>query len=168
VANFGLLLRWEAALSEMTRFAAVEDAARVAYLRDFGDGIKALLSSSEFVEVLPVAAIDRAALGVAAGWDAQQTIFPFLLKDDAGRVLSCEKTLAIYRRLQSEGQGGRRFQLGQPVMCGHRDGQAISALRFCASARMVADACGGRQRSDIVGGARAALTAIAQLIKSVH
>src|SRR5471030_3055464 len=168
VANFGLLLRWEAALSEMTRFAAVEDAARVAYLRDFGDGIKALLSSSEFVEVLPVATIDRAALGVAAGWDAQQTIFPFLLKDDAGRVLSCEKTLAIYRRLQSEGQGGRRFQLGQPVMCGQRDGQAISALRFCVSARMVADACGGRQRSDIVGGARAALTAIAQLIKSVH
>lgn len=168
VANFGLLLRWEAALSEMTRFAAVDDAARLAYLRGFGDGVKALLSSTEFVEVLPVAAIDRGALGVHAGWDLEQTIFPFLLKDGAGRILSCEKTLAIYRRLQSEGQGGRRFQLGQPVMCGQRDGQPISALRFCVSARMVADACAGRRRSDIVGGVRAALVAIGQLIQSAH
>lgn len=165
VANFGLLLRWEAALSEIARFAAVEESARLDYLRRFGDGIKTLLSSTECVEVLPVAAIDRGALGVVAGWDAEQTIFPFLLKDADGRILSCEKTLAIYRRLQSEGQDGRRFQLGQPVMCGQRDGQPVSALRFCASARMVADACGGRQRSDVVGGARAALAAIGQLIK---
>ncbi|WP_295994322.1 hypothetical protein [Rugamonas sp.] len=166
LANFGLLLRWEAALFEMRRYAAVSEAARTDFLRRFGAAVGAMLSACALVEVLPVAAIERGALGVARGWDAEQTIFPFLLKDGDGAILSCERTLDIYRRLQAQGWGGRRFQLGQPVLCGQRDGRPISALRLCASARMVADACGagGMGGIDGIDEARAALTAICALI----
>ncbi len=36
-----------------------------------------------------------------------------------------------------------RGQLGQPVMCGERDGEPVSALRICASARMMVEASQG-------------------------
>jgi hypothetical protein len=54
--------------------------------------------------------------------------------------------------------GTRRFQLGQPVVCGERDGQPLSALRLCASARTVVDATRSLQgRAEAVAQAMAAL-----------
>jgi hypothetical protein len=36
-----------------------------------------------------------------------------------------------------------RCQVGQPVPCGHRNGVPLSALRLCASARLVVEAASG-------------------------
>ena len=73
-------------------------------------------------------------------WDAVQTIFPFLLyhAGDGGlSPLGREGTLTIFRQLPEARSGLQRGRLGQPVLCGSRQGTPVSALRLCVSARTV-------------------------------
>ncbi len=138
-SNFGLLLRWEAALTEMERFAAVPQTARLHWVRAFAEATMRGLAQHVAFTPLPVAAIDRAALHRAAnrtpayaGWDETQTIFPFTLRGADSRLLDSAQARRLYLQLQLPATGGaRRYQLGQPVASG--------ALRLCLSARMIAD-----------------------------
>jgi hypothetical protein len=153
--NFGLLLRWEAALAEMARFAAVPQTARQQWTGQFADAVLAGLDAREAFTPLPVVPLDRAALGVAPGWDQMQTVFPFQLKGTQGHVLNADATRAIYQQLQLPGIGVRRFHLGQP---------AAGALRLCISARMIADLHEG-VRQDVTTDVTAALDRIQQLLR---
>lgn len=133
-SNFGLLLRWEAALTEMTRFAAVPQTARLHWVREFAEAVARGLGQHAAFKPLPVAAIDRAGLCASGGtgWDDTQTIFPFTLRGADGRLLDSAEARRLYLQLQLPAIGGaRRYQLGQPVASG--------ALRLCLSARMIAD-----------------------------
>jgi len=166
-SNFGLLLRWQAALTELRRFSVWPDADVAAFLRDFARQVRAMLSADASFEPVPVAPFARQALGVAECWDAEQTIFPFLLfvHDGAGaggrRPLSRDETKKVYLDLLNpSAAGARRYQLGQPVLCGERDGVPVSALRICVSARMIAAACANGGRSGALDDARAALDQI--------
>lgn len=158
VANFGLLLRWEAALSEMRAFHAIPDDQVIKFLTAFGEAVQTKLKSSPLLEALPLPTLDRNPLTAARSWDHIPTIHPFLLfqpNDAKGRsALDRDQTLRIYQLMQTDlstrkGFGvdktsrqlaGLRCQFGQPVACGHRDGVPVSALRVCASMRMVAQA----------------------------
>ena len=80
VANFGLLLRWEAALAEFRAFRAVPEAQVEAFVARFADAVQAKLASDPAFEPLPGRAPDRTAIGVGQGWDRLPTIFPFLLR----------------------------------------------------------------------------------------
>ena len=59
-----------------------------------------------------------------------------------------------------------RYQLGQPVSCGKRDGVPVSALRICASARLIVEATtgGGEKAARVIGKALAALDKAALLV----
>jgi hypothetical protein len=165
-ANYGLLLRWEAALSELRAFSAVPDAAIEAAARGFADAIKSRLDSDPRFEPLEIRPLDRSAIGAGAGWDAAPTIFPFLLRHDAGRggFLSLAAQQDVYRGLMA-----RRVRLGQPVLCGERDGRPISALRLCNSARLIAEgvAAGDAGMSALIGRAMAALDAAAEAAEAI-
>ena len=134
-ANPGLLLRWEAALAELAAFRAVPDWKIARTLQAFARATMAGLAADRVFEPVPTPRPDRRALGGQAAWDAVPTIFPFLLRRADGRYLACTETDAVYRAVAREG-----LQLGQPVACGVRDGAPVSALRLCASARLVVDA----------------------------
>lgn len=183
VANYGLLLRWEAALEELRAFRAVPEAAAVNFLQAFAHAIHNRLSADPVFEPLPVPALDRFPLCGATSWDGIQTIFPFLLvQRDAenGKLpLGREGTARVYRLLQLDLSGrsdpgmphalaALRCQLGQPVACGYRDGVAVSALRLCASARMVVEATarGGLNANAVIEQALAALDKAARLVRS--
>ena len=73
----------------------------------------------------------------AERWDGVQTIFPVLVLE-AGGVMDAERLRDLHLRLQ--GAADQRVKLGQPVVLGVRDGRPLSALRLCASARMVVEA----------------------------
>ena len=178
VANFGLLLRWEAALQEMRAFHALPQAQVARFLQDFAQAVLQRLNGDPLFEPLPVPPIDRSPLLAAASWDHIQTIFPFLLYHPAtaaGRVpLSRAETVRLYRLLQAELDiaGGAdvvrmRFQLGQPVACGSRDGVPVSALRLCASARLAVEALAGdgRATAAVIAKALAALDKAALLVR---
>jgi hypothetical protein len=140
--NFGLLLRWEAALEEFRRFRAVPEDEVERFLGRFSQTIGLALAENPLLEPAPGRPLDRG-LG-DSGWDRQPTIFPFLLEG-----LTLEQTQRVHAMLGRD-LDSDRVELGQPVTCGVRDGAALTALRICASARLVFEACsykpGGEDR----------------------
>lgn len=166
--NFGLLLRWQAALCEMQRIFAIPEAQIHAFLQHFGQAIRQALQQDQRFEILPSPVLNRSALGLLASWDTEQTIFPFLLYSaDQHRPLCQTETEQVYRDLLKPptGKNPRRFQLGQPVPCGERDGIAVSALRLCVSAPMVVAACQLGREDEVIEGALGALAKIHMALK---
>ena len=145
-ANFGLVLRWEAALEEMRRFTALPAAAVSQFFGEFAATVGERLADDQAFEPVAVRPLERTGLGAAPSWDRIQTIFPFLLKR-AGRPMIPVETLALQRLMTVDlGQwagwetAGKRIQLGQPVYCGKRGGAELSAVRLCLSARLAVEA----------------------------
>ncbi|HEX4198546.1 MAG TPA: hypothetical protein VHZ26_14000 [Caulobacteraceae bacterium] len=134
-ANYGLLLRWEAALAELSAFRALPPAAVKTFMEAFATAIQARLADDPAFEPLATRKLSRAAIGAPASWDRTPSIFPFVLRGRGGGYLSLAETQAVYRSLASAGA-----RLGQPVRCGVRDGAPASALRLCNSARLVVEA----------------------------
>lgn len=128
--NFGLLLRWEAALHELQALQRVPaDRLRFA-LDQVAAATETRLSSSAF-EALPAPRLRRFGRD---GWDAAPTLFPFLVRGRHG-LLAADQTQALYQGLTDS-----RILLGQPVPVGRRDGQPVSALRLALSARQLVQA----------------------------
>jgi hypothetical protein len=179
VDNFGLLLRWEAALQELRALRAVPDSQIAQFLESFAAAIRERLRRDDAFEPLEVPALERSGLLDLPSWDRTQTIFPFLLRRAAPGIghsyLDREQTTRIYRQLQ-EAQvapepdvqtAAMRCQLGQPVACGRRAGVAVSALRLCASARMVVEATRDSSAgSRLIARALRALDKAAWLVRS--
>jgi hypothetical protein len=171
-ANFGLLLRWQAALTELRALNAIPVPSIAAFLQRFADALRVRLATDPGLEALPVGPLDRSALGCPPAWDGQQTIFPFLVlrpvcapeAAGAGAPLPRLQVERLYLQLRAPSQGRRRFQLGQPVPCITRAGARSSALRLCVSAPMIVDACQGRGVEAVIGDALAALDRIAELV----
>ena len=172
LANFGLLLRWEGAMKELRAFRSVSNAAAAHFLRTFAVAIQTHLASNPIFEALPVPELQRHPFAPAPGWDDTQTIFPFLLFRAAGTSektpLSSAETAQIYLALQNESHGIDRVQLAQPVACGQRDGIAVSALRICASSRLIVEAAqhNGRDEQVVIKRALRALDKVAQLVQA--
>lgn len=158
-ANFGLLLRWEAALAELRAFYAVPKEAVKRFLLSFAHVVQERLADDPVFEALAMPQLERGPLASATGWDTIQTIFPFLLfhpESHGKRVaLNHEETVRVNRLLQLDLAAGAqdsidvasigrlaslRCQLGQPVCCGVIDGVPVSALRLCMSARLIVEA----------------------------
>ena len=142
IGNFGLLLRWEAALEELRRFSAIPAGETEAFLARFEAAVADRLARDSGLHPLPVPTLDRSAIGAPPGWDRTQTIFPFTLGD-----LDAAGTARVHRELAA---GDSRVQFGQPVACGRRAGQELAALRICASSRLVVEAAAGPAAADAV------------------
>ena len=174
VANFGLLLRWEAALQELHAFREVPEERIAGFLKAFGGAVEHRLSSDPSFAPLSVPPLDRSPW--PACWDSLPTIFPFLIFH-GGEPLSRDKTARVYRLLQEDLSHGfaesalaaLRCQLGQPVACGVRVGIPVSALRLCASARLVVEATAdaGRKEAAVIASALAALDKTALLASTM-
>jgi hypothetical protein len=169
-ANFGLLLRWEAALAEIRTFRTLSDEQIANFLRTFGKAVQDKLQRSPLLDPLPLPSLARGSLAEADNWDHIASIHPFLLfypNAAKGRsALDRDQTLRVYQLLQADLSTRKMFgndnaiarivalrcQLGQPVACGHRDGVPVSALRVCASMRMITWACadGGRDAGLVI------------------
>ncbi|MDR3631038.1 MAG: hypothetical protein P4L42_11960 [Desulfocapsaceae bacterium] len=137
--NFGLLLRWEAAMAELRTFRGIPDQQIKDFLKKFAAAIRRRLETDTNLETLTVPIIRR--LPDENGWDQLQTIFPFRLRKNGIR-LSVEETSRIHILLQkdlsslsSHPVAALRCSLGQPISCG----TGGSALRMCASARLAAE-----------------------------
>lgn len=170
-ANFGLLLRWEAALEEMRRFNALPPAAVAGFFQDFAAAVSERLADDSAFEAVSVRPLERTGLGGAPGWDRIQTIFPFFLKAK-GRLMTPVETLGAQRLMGLDlgdwagwPVAARRSQLGQPVNCGQRDQVQLTALRLCLSARLAADALapGGPGGAAVIADALEALDKTAWL-----
>lgn len=185
-ANYGLLLRWEAALAELRAFRAIPEQAVAGFLQTFAEAVVQKLSSDPVFGVLSVPALERSPVAGSEGWDSVPTIFPFQLYRQSSRavnqLLSCDEMVGIYQLLQrdlspddsllfdvaDQSLLAKRVQLGQPVLCGVRNDVPVSALRVCASARLVVDALSpqGVGTSAVIARTLAALDKVALLVRA--
>ena len=135
--NFGLLFRWEAALTELDRFMAVAPERRVAFARRFAETVAGRLAASRRL-TLVLSAEAACPTDPADDWfGGAPTIFPFTI---AGLGLDAVKRL--HAGLMDDADGaGASLKLGQAVTCGQVDGRPRAALRISLSARLVAEAC---------------------------
>jgi hypothetical protein len=159
-ANFGLLLRWEAALAEFRLFSRVPEVTIAVFLDRFARAASARLAGDPAFEPLPVPAIERLPSAAIDAWDRRPTIFPFLLREKrSGRLLARAETERVYADLAALTP---RRQLGQPVSGGTRDGQSVAALRLCVSARHVVEAASYRAET-VIAQALTTLDAVSEL-----
>lgn len=157
LANYGLLLRWQAALTELEAFAALADADIAQFVEEFGGIVQARLALDPHFEAVPTPLVSRGAVS-APSWDRLPTIFPFLLRRDSTYV-SRSQTELVYKQLAS-----RRCQVGQPVACGRRQGAPVSALRLCLSARLIVEAVAGGRRDAVIARGLSVLDQAALLV----
>ncbi len=173
--NFGLLLRWEAAVTELNAFYEVPNRAAADFLRQFGQAVRQHIATDECLQALSVRELSRPWPESGDGelpWDREQTIFPFLLyqpgNDGIARPLGYDETMQIYQAfLHQTQQTQPRFQFGKPVPFRQSDGTPIGALRLAVSAPMVVSACRDGKLSQMIGNALAALDEVARFVKTM-
>lgn len=155
--SFGRLLRWEAALHELRAFRELSVEAVANALRELTEIVDGRLRRDPSFEALSRPELDRSPLATGGEWDAQASIFPFLMFGLAQgrRPLDREQTRRVHELLQCDlgdrsdwlgalgGFAVLRCRVGQPVACGRRDGVEVSALRLCFGARQLAEAASG-------------------------
>jgi hypothetical protein len=158
LANFGLLLRWEAALEEMRQFKAVSEQQIMQITERFASAISTRLKDSPYIALMPNRPLDRSALWSKnaqhqiKSWDMLPTIFSLRLYRTDGKgvqsPLTHAETLDLYKNLNpppasiareksSAKLTATRCQLGQAVIIGKLKDDTISALRLCLSARLI-------------------------------
>ena len=173
VANYGLLLRWEAALTELRAFRELPDAAVADFLETFARTIADHLFLAKSFELLPAPILNRSSIAPVESWDRLPTIFSFLLvrRSASGKQtwLSRDETKRAHELLREDlrhlpGASSHSFlstrcQVGQPVPCGMRKGVPVSALRLCLSSRLIVKALsnGGRGAKLVISEALAVL-----------
>lgn len=174
-ANFGLLLRWQAALTELQAFLLLPAAHIRNTVQQFAAALLARLLDDPHFSPLVHAAIPGRAVAEAPLWDDLPTIHAFTLHriSPSRAQLTAAGTLAVYRCLQQQhGNDGQAYIVGQPVACGLVDGLAASALRISLSARLIVrayrgdapDGGGDAGIRNLIAQAMACLDTIAALI----
>lgn len=153
--NFGLWLRWEAALAEIGAYNAVPRAFRTSMLARFADAVPEVIAEFDGCELVELA---HTTCSVKASHTEGviRTIYPFYFRH-RGRRLRIAEARGIYAALNRDLSDAlptgasdhvRRVaatlcHIGQPFPMMDRDGCEVGALRISADARLVSDAWDG-------------------------
>jgi hypothetical protein len=147
IGNYGLALRWHAALAEMRAFSRVSSARKAAIIGAFGAAVARQVAANPAFAMLPQPVLMRGADDEA--WERLPSIFSFSMKSPhaPGRCLTPAEARAVYFWLNTDlspwlpqaGDVARRIcHIGQPVKLpqpGVDDGQGV--LRISAGARLI-------------------------------
>lgn len=149
--NYGLWLRWEAALAEMQAYFAVPRAVRRMMLERFYDAARIRIAASPSLELIAPSAPDPSDI-LTDDEMSVPTIIPFLIRRNE-QLLSTAQCAALYAALNRDmtaslpssasahdrWYGVQICHIGQPVAISGPGGEATAALRISASARLVSD-----------------------------
>ncbi|MDI7776664.1 hypothetical protein [Asticcacaulis sp. EMRT-3] len=127
--NWGLALRWQAALFEMRACYALPVARRRAATAAFAGAVQARLIADPAFAPLDSIAPDRSALLSGHDFDSLPTIFPFQLTPH-GRALSFAQAALLHQNLAA---ASPPVHLGQPI----RFASDSAILRLCLSAPLL-------------------------------
>ena len=153
--NVGLLLRWRAALWELSAFRSVAPSCVHTILSTFGAAIRNAIERRPYLQLIDSRSIDRGVLGPLDSWDRIQTIFTFTVSlrrsERHQSPASLTELRQIYEWLNQDmscflrGRIGdaeidvaaKCCHVGQPVVVGRTLGVELPALRISAGARLV-------------------------------
>lgn len=143
--NYGLALRWRAALAEMSAFAAVPEARTIEILDRFAETVAVSIARHGIFALQSVPPLTRD----SDGWDASRSIFAFAVRApfDADRFMGLNEARKLYQWLNadcsvcfsdaaSRALAARICHIGQPVALSDGTG-TMGLLRVSAGARLV-------------------------------
>ncbi len=128
--NFGLLLRWHAALDELELLLNFSDTQISGFIQRFQHTLIETVSQYPALEWVTTPEPNRQALTTFKHWDSLATIWTLRLPR-----YNEAQVLAFYQTLQQ-----RHYQLGQPVVIGTQDSTRVTGLRLSLSARLIVEA----------------------------
>jgi hypothetical protein len=142
--NYGLALRWHAALAEMRAVLRVAPARRAEILQAFGDMVRQKIAATPALCLLQQPEICRHV--AAEAWEVRPSIFSFSLRAPHApeRNLTPVEARAVYLWLNTDlsallpghPPAGRICHIGQPVKLSSPHGQQ-GVLRVSAGARLI-------------------------------
>ncbi len=149
VGNYGLALRWHAAIGEIKALMRVPLRRRAAILAGFAAVVAEEIAANTALALLPAPALRR---GGGEAWECCRSIFSFSLAalHDGRRLLTPEEARAVYHWLNADltaalpdlaeaerHAAARICHIGQPVKLPGPDGGHIGVLRVSAGARLL-------------------------------
>lgn len=154
--NLGLLLRWHAALWEISAFYSVDQQERFRTIKVFGEHILQMIGANSDLRLVMAPPHDRGYPESEFSWDQLPTIFTFLvlMNDPVSgrrRALTYDEARYAYRcvnmdiarflpiRASDREQeiAAKRCHIGQPVKLHKENDVWVGALRIAAGARLV-------------------------------
>ncbi len=133
--NYGLALRWHAALAEMQGFAEVALAERAEILAGFDAVVRRKIAENPDLRLVEAPPLQR---DDGETWEQMQSVFCFLLRGPDGAWLDPSEARHVYVWLNADLSAwvpgpvaGRICHIGQPVKIG-----TAGALRVAAGARL--------------------------------
>ena len=145
--NYGLALRWHAALAEMHALLRVKPARRAEVLRGFAQAVERGIAATPGLALLPAPAIFRTEADEP--WERLQSIFTFSLRAPHApeRCLTPAQARQVYVWLNTDLSpwlpeqpevAARICHIGQPVPLVQPEGEGqMGALRVSAGARLI-------------------------------
>ncbi len=149
VGNYGLALRWHAAIGEIKALMRVPPRRRAAILAGFANVVAEEIAANPALALLSAPALARDG---GEPWESCRSIFSFSLAalHDAPRLLTPEEARAVYHWLNADltaalpdldaterDIAARICHIGQPVKLPCPDGGTIGVLRVSAGARLL-------------------------------
>jgi hypothetical protein len=147
VGNYGLALRWQAALAEIRALLGVPPARRAEILRGFEGTVRAAIAKYDALTLLEAPAVIRH--DDAEDWELLPSIFTFALRapHEPARCLTPAEARNVYLWLntdlssllpQAGALAARICHIGQPVPLPQPAGEGMQgALRVSAGARLI-------------------------------
>ena len=145
-ANYGLALRWQAALAEHRAISHVADAEKRAILTRFADTVAAAAATHGVITLLPSPPLLRD----GDSWDRLRSIFAFAVRDPDDRTRHLDPTTARYlyhwlnadcspafERDEDRQLAATICHIGQPVSLPDESGRPAGWLRVSAGARLI-------------------------------
>ncbi len=145
--NYGLALRWHAALAEIKALLRTAPARRAAILQGFGTVVRAALAKHPALTLLEAPPIARTAMDEE--WERLPSIFTFSLQapHEPARCLTPAEARNVYMWLNTDlsallpenpALAARICHIGQPVPLAQPGGEGqMGALRVSAGARLI-------------------------------
>jgi hypothetical protein len=140
------LIRNQIGLVNYQKFCVLPNEKICTFIEKFAAQIKNFLIENPNFELLETPKLKRDSLVNGNLWDTFPTIFPFILYRN-NQPLSRLETAEIYKSFT---KNAVRFEIGQPVLCGSRNGIDLSALRLCLSSRLIVEAVSNDKKADKV------------------
>lgn len=145
-ANYGLVLRWRAALAEYRALVGVADARKAEVIDRFGETVRSAIDRHEIFILQPAPALARD----GDGWDCRRSVFAFAVRapGSSEHLLGPAEARHLYHWLNAdcsdlfEMDAERRIasricHIGQPVALPDGRGGQVGWLRVSAGARLI-------------------------------
>ncbi|HET9147327.1 MAG TPA: hypothetical protein VFN77_04710, partial [Acetobacteraceae bacterium] len=144
-ANYGLALRWRAALAEAAAFGAVPEERTVRILERFAETVASSIARHGIFALQDIPALDRQ----GGGWDARRSIFAFAVRSPfQPRFMTLNEARKLYQWLNADcsecfddaaarALASRICHIGQPVALPDGNGGMTGLLRVSAGARLI-------------------------------